>query len=105
MSHTSFGGRRHEEPKVFLLVEDSAEDAFLFDTEFRKSHGPHLCMVRDGEEAIHYLQGKAPFDNRAEFPLPQVILLDLKMPKRGGIEVLTWLRGQNLGGVELTPVV
>ncbi len=91
--------------KVFLLVEDSSEDAFLFDLEFRRSHPAKLCIVRDGEEAIHYLEGKAPYDDRDEFPLPHVILLDLKMPKRDGIEVLKWLRDQNLDGVELTPVV
>jgi CheY-like chemotaxis protein len=93
------------EQKVFLLVEDSADDAFLFDLEFRRSQAAQLCIVRDGEEAIQYLQGKAPFDDRNEFPLPHVILLDLKMPKRDGIEVLKWLRNQELGGVELTPVV
>jgi DNA-binding response OmpR family regulator len=91
--------------KVFLLVEDSSEDAFLFDLQFRRSRAAKLCIVRDGEDAIHYLEGKAPYDDRGEFPLPHVILLDLKMPKRDGIEVLKWLRNQTLGGVELTPVV
>jgi CheY-like chemotaxis protein len=91
--------------KVFLLVEDSSDDAFLFDLEFRRSRAAKLCIVRDGEEAIHYLEGRAPYDDRGEFPLPHVILLDLKMPKRDGIEVLNWLRNQELGGVELTPVV
>jgi DNA-binding response OmpR family regulator len=105
MIDLSLSGNLIEAPKVFLLVEDSAEDAFLFDLEFRRSRGARLCMVRDGEEAIHYLQGISPYDDRDEFPLPQVILLDLKMPKRSGIEVLNWLRTKNSGGVELTPVV
>lgn len=50
--------------------------------------------VRDGEQAIAYLAGKGRFANRGEYPLPSVLLLDLKMPRRNGFEVLEWIRDQ-----------
>jgi CheY-like chemotaxis protein len=48
--------------------------------------------VRDGEEAIAYLSGQGAYANRAEYPLPSLVLLDLKMPNKGGFEVLRWVR-------------
>jgi DNA-binding response OmpR family regulator len=51
------------------------------------------------------LQGKPPYDERQEFPLPDVILLDLKMPQVDGFEVLKWLRSQTHDDVSLTPVI
>lgn len=53
-----------------------------------------LQVVHDGEEAIAYLRGVGKFANRAEYPLPDLFLLDLKMPGRDGFQVLRWLRGQ-----------
>ena len=50
--------------------------------------------VRDGEQAIAYLAGKGRFANREEYPLPSVLLLDLKMPRKNGFEVLEWIREQ-----------
>jgi CheY-like chemotaxis protein len=51
-------------------------------------------VVRDGEDAMSYLSGEGKFSNRAEYPLPDLILLDLKMPRIDGFEVLRWIRRQ-----------
>ena len=53
-----------------------------------------MRIVSDGEEAINYLSGKGPFGDRKANPLPSLILLDLKLPKIGGLEVLEWMRGR-----------
>jgi CheY-like chemotaxis protein len=53
-----------------------------------------LKTVRDGEELICYLEGKEPFSDRSINPIPTLVLLDLKMPKKDGFQVLEWLRQQ-----------
>ena len=53
-----------------------------------------MHFVHDGEEAIGYLKGEGKYSRRDEFPLPTLLLLDLKMPKSDGFDVLTWIRGQ-----------
>ena len=50
-----------------------------------------VCEVRDGEEAIEYLSGKGRYGDRERYPLPCVIITDLKMPKLNGFELLKWL--------------
>ena len=78
---------------LFLLVEDNANDASLLQRAFHKANilNP-LHILRSGEEAIAYLSGKGPYKNRAEFPIPSLVLLDLKMPEVSGFEVLRWIR-------------
>jgi CheY-like chemotaxis protein len=80
---------------VILLVEDRADDILLVQKAFAKGdiNNP-LVVVRDGEEAMAYLTGEGRFSNRAEYPLPDLILLDLKMPRIDGFEVLGWIRRQ-----------
>ena len=76
-----------------LLVEDSPDDAFLIQRAFRKANlANSVQLVRDGEEAMAYLKGEPPFSDRNEFPLPVLMLLDLKLPRRSGLEVLEWVR-------------
>jgi CheY-like chemotaxis protein len=80
---------------VVLLVDDSATDAYLMATVFeRTSFDQPLRFVTSGEEAIAYLQGEGRYRDRAEFPLPVVVLLDLNMPRKNGLEVLAWIRRQ-----------
>lgn len=55
----------------------------------------NLQWVEDGQAAIDYLLGSGPFGDRNLFPLPSLMLLDLKMPRKNGFEVLAWLRQQN----------
>lgn len=64
--------------------------------------GNPIQVVRDGEEAINYLAGIGTYSDRVEFPLPELILLDLKMPKLDGFEVLQWIRAQrNFSGIRV----
>ena len=80
---------------TILLVEDDANDIFLMERAFNKARLANpLKVVRDGEQAISYLLGEGVYADRAESPLPSVILLDLKMPKLSGFEVLEWLQLQ-----------
>jgi CheY-like chemotaxis protein len=76
-----------------LVAEDDTTDAFFFQRAFRRAGIPvTLNFVQDGQEVIDYLEGKGPFTDRASHPLPQLLLLDLRMPKLDGFEVLQWIR-------------
>jgi len=78
-----------------LLVEDDENDVFLIKRAFRLLNLPHsLQVVQDGEAAINYLGGKEPYENPELYPLPSLILLDLKLPRLSGLEVLQWIRQQ-----------
>jgi CheY-like chemotaxis protein len=80
---------------VFLLVEDNEDHVLLFKRAFSKSNVLNpLQVVRNGHEAICYLDGSGRYRNRDEFPLPALVLLDLKMPGIDGFEVLSWIRQQ-----------
>jgi CheY-like chemotaxis protein len=80
---------------VILLAEDREDDVVLIQRAFRQAYVTNpLHVVRDGEEAISYLSGEGKYRNREEFPLPDLVLLDLKMPRVDGFEVLQWVRQQ-----------
>jgi CheY-like chemotaxis protein len=80
---------------AILVVEDNPDDVMLLQRAFRKANliNP-LRVVADGQAALDYLAGRAPYDDREEYPLPALVLLDLKLPKLGGHEVLDWIRAQ-----------
>jgi len=76
-----------------LLAEDDREEAFLVHWAFRRAGLPHQIIdVRDGEATIKYLKGMPPFNDRLRYPPPRLLLLDLKMPKVNGFDVLAWLK-------------
>jgi len=81
---------------VILLAEDREDDILLIRRAFEKGdiRNP-LYVVRDGEEVVAYLKGEGRYSNRAEYPLPDLLLLDLKMPGMDGFDVLRWLRQQS----------
>jgi CheY-like chemotaxis protein len=80
------------EPGLILLVEDDPNDALIAQQALRKAGISNpITHLQDGEEAIQYLSAEAPFADRAKYPLPCLILLDLKMPKYSGFDVLEWI--------------
>jgi CheY-like chemotaxis protein len=91
-----------QEPLI-LLAEDRDDDVLMLRRSFQKAGiSTPMQVVHDGEEAISYLEGTGKFSDRAEFPLPELILLDLKMPKLDGFEVLRWIRSQrNFSGIRV----
>ena len=84
--------------RKFLIVDDSEDDRFFLERELKKAlpRCSIVGLVRDGEAAVEYLSGAGLFADRGFFPLPDVMLLDLKMPRMNGFDVLRWLRLQNL---------
>jgi len=80
---------------TILLVEDDDNDVFLMRNAFERiGFNPLLLVLADGEKAIQYLNGSGTYANRDHFPWPCMMLLDLKMPRVGGFEVLAWLKKQ-----------
>ncbi len=89
------------ETRPILLVEDREDDVFLVRRAFEKAYllNP-LQVVRNGEEAVAYLKGEGTYANRAGYPLPSLILLDLKLPGMDGFDVLRWIRREpNFGSL------
>jgi CheY-like chemotaxis protein len=82
-------------PLLPLLVEDEADQALLLVRAFHKADvfAP-LPLMKSGEEAIRYLSGAAPFQNRSRFPLPTLVLLDVNLPGISGLDVLDWIKGE-----------
>lgn len=77
-----------------LLVEDNADDVLLVRRAFNRAHILNeFRTVPDGEAAIDYLSGNGQYADRVAFPIPTLMLLDLKLPRKTGFEVLTWARG------------
>src|SRR2546426_1139606 len=82
-------------PGTILLADDSEDDIVLIGHAFEQGGIANpLAVVRDGEEAIAYLKGEGPYGDRALYPLPVLMLLDLKMPRTDGFQVLRWMRLQ-----------
>lgn len=80
-----------------LLVDDSDDDRLFVRRALRKNPGFEVVgEVCDGEAAIAYLSGQGEFNDRTKFPYPDLMLLDLKMPKKTGHEVLEWMRRHTL---------
>jgi len=91
-------------PQNLLLVEDDPNDVALIQRAFNKARVLNpIHVVNDGDQAVAYLAGEGQYADRARFPLPALMLLDLKLPRRSGHEVLAWMRQQP--GLRRLPVV
>jgi CheY-like chemotaxis protein len=87
-----------------LLVEDDLNDIFLVKRAFKiaKMENP-LQVVTDGQEAIQYLRGEGKYSDRTAHPLPKLIVMDIKMPRKTGFEVLEWVKRD--GPLRRIPVI
>ncbi len=77
------------------MVEDDADQVLFLGRAFAKAapaKTPALNVCRDGEEAIAYLSGDAEYADRSTYPIPSLVLLDLKLPRKSGMDVLAWIR-------------
>ena len=87
-----------------LLVEDDLNDIFLVKRAFKKAQIQNpLQVVTDGQEAIHYLRGEGRYADREAYPLPKLVVMDIKMPRRTGFEVLEWVKHD--GPLRRIPIV
>ena len=78
-----------------LQVEDEANDVFLLQRAFiQVGIANPVQVATDGQMAIDYLSGLGRFADRVRYPLPVLVLLDLKLPRRSGREVLEWIRSR-----------
>ncbi len=78
-----------------LLVEDEDNDVFFLKRALNKAGvTAMLNVIPDGQKAIEYLEGLGDFSDRHKFPIPSLLLLDLKLPHVMGLEVLQWIRSQ-----------
>jgi DNA-binding response OmpR family regulator len=90
--------------RPILIVEDNEDHALLLQRAFTKAEPTiALFVVDNGDAAIAYLSGDGSYADRTEFPLPTLLLLDLKLSGRSGLEVLAWLRQQR--GLKRLPVI
>jgi two-component system response regulator len=90
--------------KVILLVEDNQDDATLTLRAFKRSHVMNpIVVARDGIEALDFLLARGEYSDRAEAPLPTLVILDLKLPKLDGLGVLKAIRADVR--TQLLPVV
>src|SRR5436309_14383558 len=83
--------REGEHP--ILIAEDSENDAELVRAALKRARVTNPTqIVPDGECVIAYLKGEAPYGDRTKHPFPRLLILDIKMPRLNGFEVLSWIR-------------
>lgn len=86
-----------------MLAEDEEDYVLLIKRAFEEAKIPNpLHVASDGQEAMAYLKGEGRYANRDEYPLPDLLLLDLKLPRYNGFEILSWVRKQpGLSGLRI----
>ena len=90
--------------QVILVAEDNPDDAIIFAMRFKRAALTRpLHIVDDGQKVIDWLSGTGDFSNRTNHPLPECVVLDLKMPVKTGFETLEWIRSQK--SFEQLPVI
>jgi CheY-like chemotaxis protein len=93
---TAVGNPMTTGEKSLLLIEDNEDDVFLMRRALKKANiDLTLHVVMDGQEALDYLGSSGKFADRAQFPSPALVFLDLKLPYVHGFEVLEWIRQQD----------
>jgi CheY-like chemotaxis protein len=79
--------------RLILVAEDSPEDIELLRIALQRAKIENpIQVVSDGKEAMEYLVGEGKYADRAVYPFPGILFLDLKLPRVSGFEVLTWLK-------------
>ena len=87
-----------------LIADDDPGDIFLLRRAFRRAFlDCEIIDVYDGEQAVKYLGGTPPYDNRTQYPFPALLVVDVKMPRMNGFDVLAWVRGRPY--IEHLPIV
>jgi CheY-like chemotaxis protein len=96
----SGGARLIKAPVATVLhIDDDPNDAELFEAAMRKAKSEFLLRnVTDGEQAMAYLHGHGVYSDRVRYQIPSLVLLDLKMPRATGFEVLKWIRSHSVFG-------
>jgi DNA-binding response OmpR family regulator len=92
------------EGRVILIADDDPSDAHFLRLALEETRlGLRIHDVGDGQEAVDYLAGNGKYRDRESFPFPAHLILDLKLPRLSGFEVLRWLRGrEDIGGLPVT---
>ena len=90
--HETSGPMLPAHPITVLVVEDDDRDYEFLRHMLRGTPLVSLLRVSDGEQAVNYFNGEGEYQDRRRFPQPDILILDLKLPKLSGIEVLAWLR-------------
>ena len=82
--------------RLILVVEDDENDVMFVKMAMKKAGVTNpIQVVTDGQQALDYFQGSGKFANRSQYPIPYLVLLDLKLPFVMGLDVLAWIREQS----------